>query len=128
MSFHNSQCKKMHCRSKRSNNMAWAAIVAFGILGAAVAEGVSVASLATRSRDLHTTPTHVDMRPSSQDREGGDPSQCTADLIHPGNGDPAEVQVHIHSSPSLHVALCAICKGLCVALRSLSHCAVPAAA
>lgn len=118
MSCSDRQRSTSNCRTSCSRNVAWAAVVAFGVLSATIAEGVIVAPPNTRSRNIDTSLPDIDPVYSSHNPEGRDPSQCTANLNFPAGADPAEVRVHPKSSLSLHLAYCIICKGRCLAFYS----------
>lgn len=93
-----------NCRASCSRNVAWAAVIAFAVLSATIAEGVTVAPPNKRSRNIDTSSPDTDPVHSSQNHEGRDTSQCTANLNFPAKADPAEVRMHPKSSIPLHLA------------------------
>ncbi|KAL3158338.1 hypothetical protein ABBQ38_010579 [Trebouxia sp. C0009 RCD-2024] len=93
MSCSDRQRSTSNCRTSCSRNVAWAAVVAFGVLSATIAEGVIVAPPNTRSRNIDTSLPDIDPVYSSHNPEGRDPSQCTANLNFPAGADPAELKL-----------------------------------
>lgn len=82
----------MHCRASWGNSFAWAAVIAFGILGAAIAEGAN-ASPNRRSRSADPSIAHPNPLNSLLKEDIGDLSQCT-NYDYPGKAAPAELEVH----------------------------------
>ena len=93
----------MQCRASRSNGLAWTAVIVSGILGAAIAEGASVASPEARSRNVDIGPAHFNPLHSHQEDAVEHPSQCTANFDHPGQANLADLEVRTRSA-ALHLA------------------------
>lgn len=82
----------MHRRASWGNSFARAAVVAFGILGAAIAEGANE-SPSRRSGSADPSIAHPNPLNSRPKDDVSDPSQCT-NYDYPGKAPPAELEVH----------------------------------